>query len=103
MASSPTMASTPGLASPAMSSSSSPGLDTLVDQDPELQQGNPLSEENSPPSPLPLHPSSTAWDPSGTSEWGMAPPSSNTLNRIKRDLATIYGKLSSISTASPPL
>lgn len=68
-----------------------------AEQDSELQgalfgaqNGNPFSASSSPSSPLPIHPSSTAWDPSGTSEWDVAPPSFHTLTRIKRDLATIY-------------
>jgi len=50
------------------------------------------SPEQSPPTaPLaPVHPGASAWDPLAAPEWDSSPPSVHCLNRIKRDLATIY-------------
>jgi len=38
----------------------------------------------------PIHPGASAWDPLAAPEWDSTPPSFHCLNRIKRDLATIY-------------
>jgi len=48
----------------------------------------PMSSSTGPLGPI--HPGASAWDPLAAPEWDSTPPSFHCLNRIKRDLATIY-------------